>query len=237
MTKGTTRAAKRNAERQAANDAALAATVSPEEAVRNRIRAARLSRDEAERARIQGLQEPAPAVGPNALALRLASNRDVTAELDYAHRYKRAMRYDVFSLLYYAPSSKLASTSYDAVRRLQTDLAILHRTQGASDAIRSTSSGAGSLAAAVTGFSALRADAGQRIADVLDGMLPWASRLIRDLCETEVTRGQTPNWHAIVQRHTGETNRVRRGDLVRRACDDLAASWREYDNRPARRAS
>lgn len=227
----------RTAARQAANVAALAAAISPEDAIRLSIRTARERRDAAERARVLGLLEKPSAEGPNNHALALAANANVEANFDAAHRIKRAMRYDVFSLLFYAPASKLLPTSYDAVRRLQADLAILHRTQGTSDAIRSTTSGAGSLAAAVTGFSATRADAGERINDVLTGMKPWSARLIRELCETEVTRGQTPNWHAIVQRHTGETNRVRRGELVRTACDDLAAAWREYDNRPARRAS
>lgn len=174
--------------------------------------------------------------GINAAAVDLPANADIEAIPGPTRgSVGRARRYDVFSLLFFRPKSRLAPTSYDAVRRLQSDIAVLHRTQGASDSPHTTGKGAtGALAALTDGFSLARRVAGERVDEALAGMKPWCARLIRDLCETEVVRGQTPNWQATVVRHTGEMDRMKRGDLVRQACDDLAESYRRIDNKPKR---
>lgn len=185
--------------------------------------------------------------GIDPAAMGMPSNSDVTADRDFSGRVSRAMRYDVFSLLFYTPQSRLAPTSYDAVRRLQADMAILHRTQGAMDVQRTTGSGqTGALAVVTEDFSITRVLAGKRVEQALHGwhrpgdgmwvagMEPWAARLIRDLCEPEIINGQRQNWHAVVTRHTGEMDRHERGKIVRTACDDLAESYRRIDNEPKR---
>lgn len=168
-------------------------------------------------------------------AVDLPANADVETVRDHGGKLARARRYDVFSLLFYRPGSKLLPTSYDAVRRLQSDLAILHRTQGAGDAIRATGKGAtGALSAVMDGFTRAQREAGERITAVLVGMTPWCAKLIRELAEHGVVQPSEPNWHAIVKRQTGEIDRYQRGGKVRFACDDLAESYRRIDNEPKR---
>lgn len=176
--------------------------------------------------------------GANDEALKLKANADVAVQEAWgeggAAAIKRRVRYDVFALLFFAThGQRLGEASYLAVRRLQADIAVLHRTQGAGDAIRATGNGAtGAMAMVVEDFSITRIAAGDRINVVQAGMEPWAAKLLTELCEAEAIRGQTPNWHAIVSRHTGEMDRAERGRLVRRACDDLAESYRRIDNEP-----
>ena len=161
--------------------------------------------------------------------LRLPANEG-TVEVHASTRRNvaRARRYDVFSLMYYHPKPKLTTPAYDAVRRFQRDLAILHQTQGTMDAIRTAESSNHWL---TENFSISRAEAGDRLAAVLDGMpTQWMRQLIRVLCEHEVVRGSQPNWHWIVRQITGELNRVKRGEYVRSACEALAASYSALDN-------
>lgn len=177
-------------------------------------------------------------------AAELEANREIVITDDTSVVKRRHQRFDVFSLLYFPPRGRMLRTSYLAVRRLQEDMAALHRTQGACDAIRSSGKGqTGAIAAFTEDFALARIRAGDRIESVLNGWYtptrmfiegtePWAAKLLRELCESEVVRGQTPNWHAIVSRHTGEMDRAERGRLVRRACDDLAESYRRIDNEP-----
>lgn len=187
--------------------------------------------------------------GHNEEALKLKANQDVETTQDRSVEGKRRIRYDIFARLYYGPGSKLSTPAYDAVRRLQADIAVLHRTQGASDAIRNAGAAqTGALAVVATNFSLTQREAGERVALVLNGgrlpsgrttpgMTPWCARLMRGLCETEATRGETPNWQAIVQRCTGELRRLARYDHVRTAAEDLAASYGRIDNEPKERAA
>lgn len=175
--------------------------------------------------------------GIDAQAIALASNADVEARHDPGGRIGRAQRRDVFAQLFYRPGASLAPTSYDAVRRFQEDLAILHRTQGASDAVRVTGAGqTGALAAITAGFSITRAQAGERIDAVLAGMRPWCAKLIREICEAEVVVGQSVDWKAIVRRFTNQKRPSQAGEMVRMAADDMAESYRRIDNEPKRAA-
>lgn len=164
-------------------------------------------------------------------ALALPANSDVIIEGESRKTVGRAQRLDVFALMYFRANSKLESASYDAVRRLQKDLAILNQTQGAIDAIRTTSS-ANNFG--TEDFSIAQREAGRRIAEVLDDLRPWRAKLIRELCESEAVHGKTPDWHAVVRRYIGAVPRPRRGEAVRACCDDLAIAYRTIDNEPRR---
>lgn len=187
--------------------------------------------DPAELARLAGRGAPPETWGPNEAALKLDANAEVDVTFERGMPAPRRVRYDVFALLFHTPASRLAAQSYDAVRRYQTDLAILHRTQGASDAIRATGAGqTGAIAMVTADFAAVRVQAGERIAKALERMTKPNARLLQELCDPEVIAGRIPNWHAIVQRLRGETDRRKRGAHVIDACDDLAAAYREIDN-------
>lgn len=164
-----------------------------------------------------------------ALELALPNNTNVDARFDAKGRPRRALRLDVFSLLFYRPGAKLSAQSYDAVRRLQKDMAILHATQGSAEAIRTSCSVAHWL---VEDFGLARADAGRRIRAVLDLVPAASSRLLVALCEPAVVSGAHADWHAIVRQHTGERHRIRRAERVRQACDELCEGYKLLDNRP-----
>jgi hypothetical protein len=160
----------------------------------------------------------------------LASNDDVVVQGDSRRNTARARRYDVFALMYFHPTPRLSEAAYDAVRRLQRDMAILHRTEGASDAIRTCTVGGSWM---TEGMSLKRVEAALKIRGAYDGMRRlWTRRLICALCEHEVIRGQPPDWLAITLQITGEISRAKRGERVRDACDDLASSYRDIDNNP-----
>lgn len=194
------------------------------------------------------IQDPAEAArrgvpsewGVNDEALKLAANADIDTRQDRDVEGKRRVRYDVFALMYFRGSVTketlgkcLSTPAYDAVRRLQLDMAILHHTQGAADAIRASGVGqTGALALVTENFGITRVLAGERVECALAAMTPWCGRLIRELCEIEAIRGQTPNWQAIVVRHTGERRHLAKYDHVRTAANDLAESYRRIDNEP-----
>lgn len=79
---------------------------------------------------------PPGAWGVNEAALDMKANSDVELRFNPSVDGKRRTRQDVFALLYFRPGSRMGDAAYAAVRRLQEDMAILHRTQGACDAIR-----------------------------------------------------------------------------------------------------
>lgn len=255
MTKGTTRAAKRNAERQAANDAALAATVGPEEAVRNRIRTAAERRDEATRMRILGLKVAPPAEGPNTHALTLKTAADVAVDVNLLGRVTHAMRWDVFELMLKRASRNdpdaFSQAHHNAARRLQDDIAILYGTQGGNASTCAGGSTPDPLQAWLTeDFSIRRVlaavrlngrppspEGAQRVQGVLNLLDRWAARLLLALCIPEIVEGRRVNWRDTVKRLTGERDAVAQGKLVRRACNALAGAYATIDNEPVRGAA
>lgn len=179
----------------------------------------------------------------------LAASQAVEIKSDYRGVITGRWRYDCFELLYRRRSSEshFPDAWYFAIRRLQTDLAILHRTQGASDAIRVTGKGAvAALSVAqsnedaelrrfvISGFGMPRVQAGERIYDVLTRIAKPGARLLLALCEPEIASGQSVNWHATVTKHRGEYDRHNRGKIVREACGELARAYAEIDNEPRR---
>lgn len=247
MTKGGGRAAV-NAKRRAENEAARAALVSPEEAVRIRIRHARTAKEEASRARVLKISISAPAEGPNTLALALESNADVEVDRDAGYK-TRAMRWDVFELMHQRnpkpPAPQTFPLAYHtAVRRFQDDLAILYDTQGGHASTMTGNTTPDPLQAWLSSdFSIRRVLAAVRLSGrpaspegasavqgVLGLMKRWEARLLLALSLPDVVEGRRVNWHDTVRTLTGETRRIAQGDLVKAACRSLAAAYGRIDN-------
>jgi hypothetical protein len=120
-----------------------------------------------------------------------------------------------------------------AVRRLQDDIACLHR----------TTTGSVSYAPRVDrsidpqGFSDARRRAGARIEGVLSLAGPASARLVGALCEPEVVLGQAADWRGVVRRETGETLPDAQGAILRMACENLAGAYEMVDRGVGRSAA
>ena len=131
----------------------------------------------------------------------------------------RARRQDVFDTL--RARGRLSSAALDAVRRLQDDIACLHRTQ----------LGAVNYAPRVDrsiepqAFSDARRRAGARIEAALARAGAASARLLVALCEPDVVLGRAADWRAVVERETGETLADAQGAILRMACENLAGAY------------
>jgi len=155
--------------------------------------------------------------------LALAANADVTAQLDGAGRPVRAKRQDIFDLL--QARGRLSAQALTAVRRLQDDIACLHRTAmgGVNYAPRVDRS------MDPQGFSDARRRAGVRIEAALSLAGPISARLLAALCEAEVVAGRAADWRAVVEREAGETLPDAQGAILRMACENLAGAYSMID--------
>jgi hypothetical protein len=163
--------------------------------------------------------------GVDARALRLAANSDVDARLGAGGKVIRARRQDVFDLL--AARGRLAPDALGAVRRLQQDMAVLHRTlSGVRDFTPRVDTQRDPQ-----GFSDARLRAGERIAAVLELSGVASARLLAALCETAVVEGRTADWRSVVERETGEHLADAQGATLRAACENLAGAYRLFDER------
>ncbi len=163
-------------------------------------------------------QDPAT-WGLDADNLARAVNQDVQTQRDSAGRTVRARRQDVFDVL--RARGRLSAAAVDAVRRLQDDIACLHR----------TATGGISFAPRVDrsvdpqGFSDARRRAGARIDSVLSLAGPASARLLGALCEPDLILGRGADWRAVVERETGETLADAQGAILRMACENLAGAY------------
>ena len=177
-------------------------------------------------------EEP-PAI--DAAHLALPVNAEVKVAKDGAGRVVRARRQDVFDLL--CARGKLTPSALTAVRRLQEDMAVLHR----------TISCGGDLAPRVDrsrrpeSFGEARLAAGARIEATLSRAGPITARLLVALVEPEVVGGRSIAWREIVARETGETLPDAQGAVLRIACENLAeaygAGWKTAASREERRGA
>lgn len=159
--------------------------------------------------------------------LRLSVNTDVETTTDQAGRIVRARRQDIFDLM--CGRGRLSPAAVNAVRRLQDDIACLHRTATGSMAFaprvdRSPDN---------EGFSETRRRAGARIESVLSLAGPANARLLGALCEPEVVLGRATDWRAVVKRETGEGLSDAQGAILRMACENLAGAYEMIDRRRA----
>lgn len=191
--------------------------------------------------------------GTNDEALGLASNVNVVMTPETRNKAKRVQRFDVFGLLNARKDRdgvpELPTAHLDAVRRLEKDIAILHRTRGAAGTgIRIANTNT------AEGFAKARILAGKRISDVSDktGALSWA--ILQALCEAPAVVGdlkpptlvdrdeegkiicRTSNWRSIVHKATGERNHMAQAALVKMAAANLAGAYQAIDQGERRSA-
>jgi len=163
--------------------------------------------------------------GVNVKSLRLTANNDVDIRLGAGGKVARARRQDVFDIL--AGRGRLAPEAVGAVRRLQQDMAVLHRTiSGVRDFTPRVDS-----QREADGFSDARLRAGERIATVLELSGAASARLLVALCESAVVEGRTADWRVVVERETGERLADAQGAALRAACENLAGAYRAFDSR------
>ncbi len=152
-------------------------------------------------------------------ALDLPANANVEARKDAAGRLARARRQDVFDLM--RARGALSQAGHDAVRRLQADVAVLHR----------TAAGGGDYAPRVDrcrdpqAFTDTRHRAGLRVEAVLARAGPASARLLTALIEAEVVLGRPADWREVVSRETGERLPDAQAAALRAACENLAGAY------------
>ena len=161
--------------------------------------------------------------GVDGEAMALVVNADVEARSDLAGRTVRARRLDAFDVL--GARGALSAGALNAARRLQNDVAILHRAAGGVAAYapridRSPESDAVSLA---------RHRAGLRIEAALARAGPVSARLITALIEPAAALGRIPDWREVVRRETGERLPDAQSAALRAACENLAAAYAALD--------
>jgi hypothetical protein len=159
------------------------------------------------------------------------ANADVQTTSDQVGRLVRARRQDVFDLL--RARGRLSAAALEAVRRLQEDIACLHRTRlgGVSYEPRVDRS------MHAPGFSDARLRAGARIEAALARAGAVSARLLAALCEPDVVLGRAADWRAVVERETGETLPDAQGAILRMACENLAAAYGMADRAALQSAS
>lgn len=154
--------------------------------------------------------------GVDHTALDLPANALVVTDRDLAGRIARAARRDVFDLL--RGRGRLGQQGYDAVRRLQSDLARLHARAGGVAGYRERVDHQRIVAG--PGDAAL--EAGGRIRLVLARTGAVSASLLLALIE-----GQGPGlaWREVVARASGEVLADAQSAVVRQACENLAAAY------------
>ena len=169
--------------------------------------------------------------GLDAEALGLPANAAVTTAFDLAGRPTRARRQDVFDLL--LGRGRLSQGAFDAVRRLQADMALLHRgpagVAGYEPRVDRARSG--------DTFSDLRLDAGRRIEAALALAGVASAHLLRAVCEPGATLAEGGDWRAVVERECGERLADAQGAVLRLACENLAGAYGLIDRDRRRRQS
>ncbi len=181
-----------------------------------------------ERAR-ERLDEQEPARwGVDAAGLTLAANETVSVDSDMAGRVTRARRQDIFDLM--KGRGKLSAEAHDAIRRLQDDVATLHRSvAGGGDYSpridRSRSSET---------FTDMRHRASLRVEAAMGLAGPASARLLGALCESGAALGPPADWRLLVRRETGETLPDAQAAVLRGACENLAGAYAIIDRRRGR---
>lgn len=163
--------------------------------------------------------------GFNEDAMKLPTADDVQLDRVSRANEKRAVRFDIFARFY--RDGSLERRGLEAVRRLQDDIAILHRSAGVS--------GSGIITPLKADDEEAMILAGQRIETVkqFTGAHSWA--ILLALCEKEI-KGETREWWAMVQAVTREANRNAQGALVRAAAMNLADAYTTVESKPRRAA-
>jgi hypothetical protein len=157
--------------------------------------------------------------GLNQEALSLSAQADVATRADLAGRTVRARRQDLFDRL--LARGRLSQGAFDAVRRLQDDLTVLHRAAGGVAAYAPRID----RGRAPDGNAEIRRRAGKRIEAVLSLAGPACGRLLLALVEPAAARGCPADWRAVVEQATGERLADAQGAIVRLAGENLAGAY------------
>ena len=145
--------------------------------------------------------------------------------MDLKGRAVRARRQDVFELL--LGRGSLSRSGYEAVRRLQEDIAVLHRTlAGVSEFTPRVD-----RSRHPEGLTVARQRAGERIDAVLALAGPLTGGVIRALCEADVALGRPADWRTVVATFAGERLPDAQGAILRFACENLAGAYACLDRR------
>jgi hypothetical protein len=167
--------------------------------------------------------------GVNAAALELTANGEVEMRQGPGRRATRIQRKDIFDR--FRDQGSLNQGACDAVRRLQNDIAVLHRTL----------TGGGDFAPRIDrsidpqSFADARRRAGARIEAALALTGVASAALLAALCEPDVVLGRGADWRAVVARRTGERLPDAQGAVLRAACENLAGAYAHIDRGRARR--
>jgi hypothetical protein len=161
--------------------------------------------------------------GVDTQALRLPANAEVDVRLGAGGRVVRAHRHDIFERL--AARGGLEQEGLDAVRRLQEDLAMFHRTVGGTREFAPRVD----VQSDPQAFFDIRLEAGARIEAAFARAGAASARLLAALCEPDAVLGQAVDWRAVVERETGERLADAQGAVLRVACANLAAAYRMTD--------
>lgn len=168
-------------------------------------------------------QDPAT-WGADADALALPANAAVAVDALPGGRVIRAQRQDVFET--FRARGSLSPAGYEAVRRLQDDLATLHQTHAGrvdySPRVDRSRTG--------DSFADRRLRAGERIEAAMALTGAASARLLSALCETDVVHGRAADWRAVVATVAGERLPDAQGALIRAACENLAGAYAAIDN-------
>lgn len=168
--------------------------------------------------------------GVSADTISLPTGADIADSAATRHKVRRVERFDVFALLH--SRDGLSAGQVSAIRRLQDDIAIRHRVDGAVRLEVVVDGGGGSREA----VTARTLEAGKRIGEALSIAGLVNGRLLMELSEPAVIQGQSVNWRQAVQRVTGEHQHHAQAAAVRLACENLRLAYVEIDRRPRRAA-
>lgn len=160
------------------------------------------------------------------LNAKLPMNANVVIEPATRKNVERARRYDCFALLH--SRKAISDAGEQAVRRLQEDIATLHRTAGADRLDVVVDGGKKTFG---FGYAQLVATENVHIALVSMEDIDRAHLLLK-LIEPDVIHGQTVNWRGVVSRVTGEHRDKHQAEWVSSACEALAEAYRQIDHEP-----
>lgn len=180
------------------------------------------------------------------LNAKLPMNANVVIEPATRKNVERARRYDCFALLH--SRKAISDAGEQAVRRLQEDIAILHKTAGTErlEVVVDGGSNPASWTHAQMGASDRLIDVQQLVFERLVVGLAGDTRefldrarkarlyhdLLRSLIDPEAIHGQTVNWRGVVSRVTGEHRDKHQAEWVSSACEALAEAYRQIDHEP-----
>ena len=156
-------------------------------------------------------------------ALVLPANQTVSVDSDLAGRVTRARRQDIFDLM--KGRGKLSNEAHEAIRRLQNDVAILHRAVGG----RADYSPRVDTSRSSETFTDVRHRASLRVEAALERSGPASARLLGALCESGAALGPAIDWRLLVLRETGETLPDAQAAVLRGACENLAGAYAIID--------